>query len=74
MSNRMTSLALSEALEKLNLLREWASRGSGEFRIERVGDFPRTALVAYQEAIVADLEAQAKTARKKRATVDEDPI
>jgi hypothetical protein len=76
MSDQTISIELSQAREKLDLLREWAARGSREFRIERVGDFPRAALVAYQEAVVAELEAKCKPgpARKKRATVDEEVV
>jgi hypothetical protein len=71
MSDQTTSIELSQALEKLVLLREWAARGSQEFRIERVGDFPRAALVAYQEGVVAELEARLKSTRKRRATSEE---
>jgi hypothetical protein len=71
MSDQTTSIELSQAREKLALLREWAARGSQEFRIERIGDFPRAALVAYQEGVVAELEAKLKPTRKKRAADEE---
>lgn len=46
---------LAEEEDRLARLITWADRG-GDFRIERIGDFPRSALVHYQRAVVAKLK------------------
>lgn len=74
MSDPKTSPELSIAEEKLDRVREWAQRGSQEFHIERLGMFPRAAIVAYQEGLVAGLKGKGKRRKADEAKADEDPI